>query len=235
MEKLSYKLPVFEGPLDLLLHLISKNKLNIYDIPVAELLDQYLEHIERMRQADMDVASEFITVASRLIYIKTVMLMPHNEEADELKRELTGQLIEYRLCRVMAARLGARANFDQFSRDEATVEFDNAYRLSHEAEMLLAAYLAAVGRGMRLKPPPQAAFTSIIATPVVSVTSRVIYILRKLYKTPRCTLSALFSEAKTKSEAVATFLALLDLLKAERVELRGDGEIMFSEKSRKRK
>ena len=75
-DKISYKLDVFEGPLDLLLFLISKNKLNIYDIPVAELLEQYMAHIDMMRLENMDVSSEFLTMASRLVYIKTAMLMP---------------------------------------------------------------------------------------------------------------------------------------------------------------
>ena len=85
-EKISYKLDVFEGPLDLLLFLISKNKLNIYDIPVAELLEQYMQHIDLMRLENMDVSSEFLTMASRLVYIKTAMLLPRKEEAEELKK-----------------------------------------------------------------------------------------------------------------------------------------------------
>ena len=83
MEKLSYKLEVFEGPMDLLLHLISKHKLNIYDIPVAELLEQYLAHTDAMREADMDVQSEFLEMASRLLYIKTVSLLPKHDEIEK--------------------------------------------------------------------------------------------------------------------------------------------------------
>ena len=80
MEALQYKLPVFEGPLDLLLALISKNKIDIYDIQISELLDQYMEQINRMQENQMDVASEFLTMASRLVYIKSVMLLPKYEE-----------------------------------------------------------------------------------------------------------------------------------------------------------
>lgn len=76
MDKISYKLPVFEGPLDLLLHLISKNKLNIQDIAVSDLLEQYLAHITAMQEADMDVASEFLEMAARLVHMKTVSLLP---------------------------------------------------------------------------------------------------------------------------------------------------------------
>ena len=95
MEKLSYKLEKFEGPLDLLLTLITKNKLNIFDIQISELCDQYMEQINRMKDLDMDVASEFLEMAARLVYIKTVSLLPKHEEADALKQELTGQLLEY--------------------------------------------------------------------------------------------------------------------------------------------
>ena len=82
MEQLSYKLPDFEGPLDLLLHLIAKNKLQISEVRISSLLDQYLEQIEQMQAADLDVASEFLEMASRLVYIKTVYLLPKHEEAE---------------------------------------------------------------------------------------------------------------------------------------------------------
>ena len=96
METLSYKLEVFEGPLDLLLTLIAKNKLNIYDIPIALLLEQYMEQIERMQAENLDVASEFLEMAARLVHIKSVSLLPKREEEEVLRRELTGQLLEYK-------------------------------------------------------------------------------------------------------------------------------------------
>ena len=91
MEKISYKLESFEGPLDLLLHLISKHKLNIYDIQISELLDQYMAHIKLMESLDMEVASEFLEMASRLVFIKTAFLLPKHEEAEKLKEELNLQ------------------------------------------------------------------------------------------------------------------------------------------------
>ena len=108
METISYKLPVFEGPLDLLLFLVQKHKLNIYDIPIAQVLEQYLAAIREMQAYDMEIASEFLEMAAQLVYIKSVMLLPrHEEETEEFKRELTGQLIEYQLCQQMARRLAA--------------------------------------------------------------------------------------------------------------------------------
>lgn len=115
-QQLQYKLSAFEGPLDLLLTLISKNKIDIYDISISELLDQYMEQINMMQENQMDIASEFLTMASRLVYIKSVMLLPkYEEEAEELKKELSGQL-EYAVCREMAAKLGDIYDFDSFYR-----------------------------------------------------------------------------------------------------------------------
>lgn len=230
METISYKLEVFEGPLDLLLSLISKNKLNIYDIPVAELLDQYMAHIEKMRQADMDIASEFLTMASRLVYIKTVMLMPHQEEAEELKRELTGELIEYQLCREMAGKLADMADFDKFSREEMVIDADKTYKLTHDVSVLMKAYLMAAGRKRTEQTSSSDVFKRIATQPVVSVPSRISYILEKLYIKPAMSLHQLFLESRSKSEAVATFLAVLDLIKDGRIEL-GDGDdIKLSDK-----
>ena len=100
--ELSFKLEVFEGPLDLLLHLISKHKLNINDIPIVVLLEQYMEYIDRMSEQNMEIAGEFLEMAARLVYIKTLSLLPRHEEAEELKKELQGRLIEYSLCKKAA-------------------------------------------------------------------------------------------------------------------------------------
>ena len=137
MIQLSYKLEVFEGPLDLLLALIGRNKINILDIPIAELFDQYMEQISAMQEASMEVAGEFLAMASRLLYIKTVSLLPRQEEeAEELKKELVGELMEYQLCRDMAHRLADMADYDKFSREEMKIEADRTYRLTHEVSVL---------------------------------------------------------------------------------------------------
>ncbi len=101
----SYKIEGFEGPLDLLLQLIARNKLNIYDIQLSVLIDQYLAQIELFRSEEMEIKSEFLEMASRLLYIKTVSLLPRHEEIQRLKEELTGELIEYMVCRQIAAQL----------------------------------------------------------------------------------------------------------------------------------
>ena len=93
-----FRLDNFEGPLDMLLKLISKNKLNIYDIKLQVLIEQYLQQIEVFKAQEMDISSEFLEMASRLIYIKTVSLLPKNQEIERLKEELTGELLEYNMC-----------------------------------------------------------------------------------------------------------------------------------------
>ena len=126
--QLNFKLDVFEGPLDLLLHLISKHKLNINDIEISKLLEQYLDVIAEMKMADLEVASEFLEMAARLVYIKTVSLLPRHEEAEDLKKELTGQLLEYQACKAAAARLALQNNgYNIFVRQPEKLPIDKTY------------------------------------------------------------------------------------------------------------
>lgn len=211
--------------MDLLLYLISKNKLNIYDIPVAELLEQYMAHIDMMRLENMDVSSEFLTMASRLVYIKTAMLLPRKEEAEELKKELSGELIEYQLCKQMAGKLAQQASFDGFTRREMKIDHDMTYSRTHSSDELLKAYINAVGRGMRRKPPSKENFRAIVGKKIVSVTERIGFVLKSIYKSKRLKFSALFEQAESRSELIATFLAVLDLVRNQKVNI-DDNEIM---------
>ena len=224
MEKLSFRVADFEGPLDLLLYLVQKNKLNIYDIPIAEVLQQYMETIDRMKEADLDVATEFLDMAARLVQIKSSMLLPKHEEAEALRQELTGELIEYQLCQEAACRLAARnVGGDIYVRQPAELEPDLTYRRQHPKEEIYDAYLAAAGRGRRRLPPPPQAFSGIVSRKIVSVSTKIIYVLRRLYKREPVAYVALFGEARNKSELVATFLALLELIKAKRIRVDGEG------------
>lgn len=224
MEKLSYKLEVFEGPLDLLLHLIEKNKLNIYDIQIAELLEQYMEQINLMQQQELDVAGEFLAMASRLVQIKSAMLLPKYEEAEELRRELSGQLIEYQKCKRVAAVLAEKISFDSLCREPEKIKADMKYKRSHEPTYLVGAYLAAVGRGKAKIPPPKDAFSGIVTRRMVSVSSKIIGVMRKLWGGKTRPYHAMFDDASDKSELVATFLAILELIKGKRVRIDGEGE-----------
>ncbi len=227
MDKLSYKLEVFEGPLDLLLSLIAKNKLNIYDINISALLEQYLEQIELMKGQDMDIASEFLEMAARLVYIKTAMLLPRHDEGDTLRDELSGELLEYSVCKQMAAKLATMTDgFGRFVRQPMKIESDKTYKRSHDKSELTIAYLAAVGRGMRHMPPPVDNFKPLVAKKIVAVSTKVVSILRNLRKKATVKWKSLFSESKSRSELVATFLAVLELVKAHRVTVDGDGDKM---------
>lgn len=223
MEALSYKLDVFEGPLDLLLTLITKNKLNIYDIPIAELLDQYMEQIGRMQREDMDVASEFLEMAARLVHIKSVSLLPRHEEEEELRRELTGQLLEYRQCRETAERLRAQMSFAGIVRPQADIPVDRAYRRTHTADELLRAYFSAMGRKTRAPEPTPESFSGLVSRRVVSVTSQIVYVLRSLWKTRRIRFSELFRNKRDRSERVAAFLAVLELVRGKRLRVEENG------------
>lgn len=228
MDKLEYKLDVFEGPLDLLLYLISKNKLNINDIQLTVLVDQYVEHIRQIQLQDMDIASEFLEMASRLIYLKTVSLLPKHEEAEQIKEELTAELMEYEHCRKVALMLSNMTDeFDTFIKPAEKIDFDKTYRNTHEPEQVLRAYIAAVGRGQRKLPPPTTVFSKIVARKIVSVSSKIVFVLKNLRRHGNRKMMSLFDGAQSRSELVATFLAVLELCKANRVHLDGDGEDMM--------
>ncbi len=236
--RLNYKLDAFEGPLDLLLLLISKNKIDIYDIKISLLLDQYLEQIGKMEEQDMDIASEFLEMASRLVYIKSVMLLPkYEEEAQELKRELQGQLIEYQQCREVAAKLSTMYSFDTYFRLPSPVEYDLTYNRIHPSMDIAKAYTTAVGRGKRKLPPPKEAFSGIVERKIISVNSRIIRVMRRLWHKKNVSYSALFDACDGKSDLVATFLAVLELVKGKRVVIDGDGDTavvrMLEEQKRK--
>lgn len=225
MDQISYKLGEFEGPLDLLLHLIAKNKLNINDIQLTVLIDQYIEQIRVMQLRDMDVASEFLEMASRLIYLKTVSLLPKHEEAEQLKVELTAELMEYEKCRRAAAVLSTMTGgFDTFIKLPEKIEYDKTYDNIHDKVKIFEAYISAVGRGQRKLPPPTTVFGKIVARRIVSVSSKIVFVLRKLWGGGKKQVKSLFEEAQSRSELVATFLAVLELCKSNRVYVNGSGK-----------
>lgn len=212
----------YEGPLDLILALIAKHQLNIWDIEISSLLEQYMAYIRARQEQDLEVASEFLEMASRLVYIKTVSLLPrHEEEEQQAKAELVGQLLEYQACKAAAALLGDRAGegFSLYVRPPEEIPIDTTYRLTHPPSLLARSYWEAMGRGRRRLPPQPAVFTPLVAAPVVSVSSRIIYILRRLYKTATISLAGLLRQSRSRSEAVATFMAVLELMKAGRIRL----------------
>ncbi len=221
---LQYKLDAFEGPLDMLLTLIAKNKLNIYDIQISELLEQYVQQIKEMQENDLDVASEFLEMASRLVYIKSAMLLPkYEEEGDDLKKELTGQLLEYKLCKEVAQTLSTLATYDIYCTSPSQIEYDLTYTRLHNTIDIATAFVSACGRGKKKLLPTKDDFSGIVARKIVSVNSRVVFVMRKLYGGTNVKYRVLFKDGSQKSELVATFLAVLELVKTKRIYIDGDG------------
>lgn len=224
MEKLQYKIEVFEGPLDLLLALIAKNKLNIYDIPIAELLEQYMAQIDLMREENMDIASEFLEMAARLVQIKAASLLPRHEEDEDPRLELTGQLLEYEQCKRVAAMLAQQLSFDTTVREPEDIPADLTYRRIHQPKEIMQALVSAWGKGKSLLPPKPESFSGIVSHKIVSVASQVVFVLRSLWKKTSVSYHALFAGKKDRSERVAAFLAVLELVKSRRIRVEGDGD-----------
>ena len=230
MEKLTFKVQQFEGPLDLLLHLIAKHKIDIRDIPIAALLEQYLQAIDEMKRQNLEIASEFLEMAARLVYIKTVMLLPKQEEAQALKEELTGQLIEYAACKEAASVLRERyVGGDIFVRQPMENQIDYTYTRIHEPDVIKKAYLAAIGRAALKLPPPKAAFDGIIQREFVPVETKEQEILQRLHREGSFSLHHLYAAQTERSGAVAVFLALLELLKSGKIILDHRDQVQFAE------
>ncbi len=231
MEELTFRLENFEGPLDLLLTLISKNKMDLHDIPVFDLIEQYTAIIRTVQAQQMDVASSFIEMAAHLLEMKSALLLPRSEEAERMKQELTGQLIEYDLCRRMAGRLRAMGeNTCMAVRRPAEIELDVTYALRHEPQLLVDAWDALRGRGMRRRAPDAERFEPIVAAPFVSVSSRVVHVLRGLVTGKLRSLHQLFRAQDSRSTTVATFLAVLELVRHGRLEIGQDETLTMSRK-----
>ncbi len=226
MEKLSYKLEVFEGPMDLLLHLITKHKIDIYDIPISELVEQYVSYVREMQEENMDVASEFLEMAARLVYIKTVSLLPVYDEAEELKNELRDELIEYRDCKLLAAKLSTMT--DGFNYSVRTfpedISPDNSYKRLHEPTELLSAYSLAAGKKLRRLPPPIESFKAIVTKKIVSVGSKIDSIVKSLKTKRKTKLIDLYKQAESRSDLIAAFLAVLELAKNKTIFVSGEGD-----------
>jgi segregation and condensation protein A len=219
---LKFKLDNFEGPLDLLLFLIQKHKLNINDIPISELLDQYMEFINAYAEEHTEIAAEFLEMAAKLLYIKTASLLPKPQTADILKRELEGRLIEYAIIKGLAERFKTVYKGDTFTvRNPLAISFDNTYTLEHSKELLLDT-LSVIKFTVQHETAKLDPFEGIVTTTIHSVSKKIVYILKILYKTGICVLSAMFAEIEDKSERVATFLAVLELSKSGRILLNDD-------------
>ncbi len=219
-EELTFRLEDFEGPLELLLTLVQKHKMDLHNIPILELIDQYTRAVESAESTAPEISSAFIEMAAHLVEMKSYLLLPRSEEGERMKQELTGQLIEYDQCRRMAALLRALGDAAPvFVRRPMEVEWVITYALLHAPQILADYWQALAGRTKTRRVPTQQQFEPLVTAPMVSVTSRVVYILRRRFAGGAARMSQLFARSQSRSTNVATFLALLELVRGGRVTL----------------
>lgn len=226
MKNLTFKLEVYEGPLDLMLSLIQKHKLNIADIEISILLEQFLLYLDRMNDADIEVTADFLEMAARLIYIKSAALLPKHEK-EELKRELEGTLIEYAQAKATAQNL--RKFFsgnDIFVRTPIPFSPDKTYRNMHLPSELTQAYFELAEKSRKIKRETPTSVKPVVPRATVSVFTQVIYVLRRL-KTGGSIVTNQLYNGLSRSEAVATFLALLELVKSGRINFSDDSSVLY--------
>ena len=203
----------FNGPLDLILHLLSKNRMEIKDIQISLILDQYLEWMDQRKRLDLEVASEFVTMAAHLVFIKTRMLLSiHDEEAISEMEQLIASLEEHQ-------------RHENFAKIKAIVPealpVNRTYRYVHKPEDLLRAMTAVLARVDHRLPPPMAAFEGIVGREPYPVADKAGEILERLSRFGVTRFRALFKGNRSRSEVVATFIAVLELCKARRLRLAG--------------
>lgn len=224
MQELNFKLKVFEGPLDLMLSLIQKHKLNIRDIEISVLLEQFLLYLEQMQEANMEIAGEFMEMAAHLILIKSSALLPRHE-AEQLKKELEGTLVEYAICKVIAEKLKEMwKGTEIFVREPMKADIDFTYKLNHDPYELYSAISVMTDRTALAKfnsRPPS--MKPIVAKSYVTVFTKILFVLKKIKKSGGIELKSLYRGQK-RSEQVATFLALLELSKYGYVNISEDNE-----------
>ncbi len=234
---INFKLEIFEGPLDLLLSLIEKNKIDIYDIEIHVLTDQYMAYLEEASKQNMELTASFIEMASRLMYIKSCSLLPREEDEEDPKATLEEMLQQYAKYKQVSVFLkeryvGHRLFFREVIPTGLPAPFDKD--TLPEIADLQRAYLKAIDRNERRKPVPVSAFKKLVATRFVSVPSKIIFILKKIFKSGRIKFRQLFTGEQDRSEIVATFLAMLELMHTGRIDV-SDPDVKNSEITLNRK
>jgi segregation and condensation protein A len=225
LEDYPIRLENFEGPLDLLLHLIKKNELNIYDIPISLITEQYLQYIELMQELNLDVAGEFLVMAATLIHIKSRTLLPRPPSPEELAREeedpreaLVRRLIEHQRFKAAADLLHDRETLRsaQWPRSDASLADVAGEEGEPELEVDLFSLLAAF-RGVldRAKQRPKI----LLPPEQVSIESRIEVLLTRLSDTEACGFEDLFGDVSSRGDLIVTFLALLEMIRLKLVRI----------------
>ncbi|ABB14160.1 segregation and condensation protein A [Carboxydothermus hydrogenoformans] len=222
-------LPVFEGPLDLLLHLVEKNKIDIYDIPIAEITRQYLWYLEQYQKHNLEIKSEFLVMASHLLYLKVKMLFGKKEEEEDPRTELVERLVVYQKFREIAQYLKEiRGNFPSVYRRKVNVEeLLKMYSVRELKEIPLKKLTESLNQTLlRLETSPK---PITLPEKEYTIEEKMGEILRYLLRQEKALpFSQLFARVESKREAIILFLALLELLRQEVVEawqVKTDGEI----------
>jgi len=224
---LNVKLEIFEGPLDLLLHLIKKNEINIYDIPITLITQQYLEYLEMMKNLNLDIAGEFLLMAATLLHIKSKMLLPPAESAEEEgeeeaaedpRAELVRRLLEYQKYKEAAAELAKR---DLLEREVFTrkVLSDELINLPAEevviGELTLFDLIEALKKVLQRVSPEEFQEISLDS---FSLKEKIQQIMELIWKENSISFTQLFPPEASKREIILSFLALLELLRLRLVK-----------------
>jgi segregation and condensation protein A len=217
------KLDFFQGPLDLLLFLIKRDKVDIYDIPIADITKQYIEYIELMKLLDLEVAGEFLVMAATLMHIKSKMMLPEDPEAEgeeeesDPREDLVKKLLEYKKFKDAAEKLNQmhEKNRETFLREG---EGGKALILSDDGENCFEASLFDLINAFRkvLRDVSKETFHKVIKNEY-TVSDKIHEIYHLLAEKPRVLFSGLFSKASGKDEVIATFLAILELMKMREI------------------
>ena len=221
-EQLTYRLDQFEGPLDLLLTLISKNKVSITDIPIAMICDQYMEYIEEAQRMDLDIASEFIVMASELMLIKSKMILPHEEGTEnDPRREIANALLLYQQAKLAVTKL--RPLYEEYSsrfvKGTDDVPPEKGLPLNLDPALMMKA-LNAILKRMRIaeqERKPTDLVNPLIKRKVVSVEEKIEEICQLLDEHEECSLFFLLKDADSRAELVARFMGVLELIKIHRI------------------
>lgn len=222
----------FEGPLDVIFLLLSKNKIEIQDVSITAILEQYLSYLEEMKRLDMEIASEFITMASHLMLIKTKMLLSAAEAAEaQSELDLLRQSLVERQRREAIEQIRTAITVLEprnevgrcvFCKQPEPLRRDNTYRYQHAPEDMLRALEEISQRNQRRLPPPTVNFKGIVGKEPYPVSRKAREVVRSLVLRGIQRLKSLFKGNRSRTEIVATFLAILDLCKTNSVCLEDD-------------
>ena len=222
----------FEGPLDVIFELLSKNKIEIKDVSITAILEQYTAYLDEMKRLDMEIASEFITMASHLMLIKTKMLLSEAErleaesELESLRKSLAErerkEAIEAIRTAVLFLEPRNEIGRNTFVKQPEPLKKDKSYRYRHEPEDLLKALDAITERSAKMLPPPTVNFKGIVGKEPYPVGKTAAQVVRRLIQHGILRLKNLFRGNRSRSEIVATFLAVLELCKTNSVSLEDD-------------